>query len=83
MSVHKDPGSEASALEPYHDDPAMTSPQYDRTPAMVQSPTVTDLARPPVVVRSTVPNLPTPGAISIRHPTYVRYPLFPVEFQWC
>lgn len=79
VSGHKAPQNEA-ALEPYHDDPTMTSPQYDndRSPALVQSPIAgADEAGPPLLsIRNAVPLLPTPGTLSSRHPTYVRYPLF-------
>jgi hypothetical protein len=71
-----------AGLESYRDDPAMTSPQYDdaRSPALHSSPvhdSAADTARPPLLsIRSSVPLIPTPGTVSKRHPTYVRYPLF-------
>ena len=80
MFVHK-PQDEAG-LESYRDDPTMTSPQYDDTgsPALHSSPirdTAADTGRPPLLsIRSKVPLIPTPGTVSKRHPTYVRYFIF-------
>jgi hypothetical protein len=72
-----------AGLEPYHDDPTMSSVRYDdpRSPAL-NSPRAhdPDATQPPLVsIRSTVPLIPTPGTVSKRHPTYVCYRLFPDE----
>lgn len=81
MSDHQHPLGEA-AIEPYHDDPSMTSPQYadTRSPGFISSPvrdSPGDTAPPRLFsIRSSVPLIPTPGTISQRHPTYVRYPPF-------
>jgi hypothetical protein len=88
MFVHRPTLGEAG-LESYRDDPTMASPQYDdaRSPVIHSSPTAihdsaADAARPPLLnIRSKVPLLPTPGTVSKRHPTYVIYPFFPIEFQ--
>ena len=86
MSTHRLPlGS--PGLVSYRDDPTMASPQYDdaRSPALHSPPAhdpKADPARPPLLnIRSSVPLIPTPGTVSKRHPTYVRYILFLVEFQ--
>ena len=86
MSTHRLPlGS--PGLVSYRDDPTMASPQYDdaRSPALHSPPAhdpKADPARPPLLnIRSSVPLIPTPGTVSKRNPTYVRYILFLVEFQ--
>jgi hypothetical protein len=71
------PHPSKAGLEPYHDDPTMTSVPYDdpRSPAF-NSPRVhdSDVTQPPLLsIRSTVPLIPTPGTVSKRHPTYVRH----------
>lgn len=92
MSDHQHPLGEP-AVEPYHDDPTMSSSKYDddadatdaRSPGFITSPvrdSPRDIAPPRVFsIRSSVPLLPTPGTLSQRHPTYVRYsPALPDQF---